>query len=500
MIGAMTEERAHKRPFLLAAYMALCAALLTAVVVLAYSAISANGYVWDDWEIAARSMGVQGQSAIETVLGPVLPGAPYFRPLVISTFVAEMRWGGPDPARAHVISLAIHVANALLLYAVLLVLATKSLGPLNFKSVTWLACGALLYALHPALVESVAWMSARFDLLATTFALLYLLIGLALRGPARLPLLTVIFLAAMLCKEVVIGLPIFLAILNDVIRPNADDRFLSVSRLKGLIEGVVICLLGAIIYFYAKSHYIDQAIFTDQFVANYWGGWKRLALVGETLLTYLSIIFVPFTSIGPHHPMPWAHSMGVRPIIICAALICFTLLAVVQVLRGRWWMLVGLMCVLAPIMNILPISVAGSIAQDRYLTLPLAALIISGSMVALKSPQWLRVSAQILPAALFLALLFVFLMNVRVTVPLWKSDLTLWAWAAEKHGSLPYVRKNHVSSLIAYGFLDKAEAVLAQEVEVSVATREVKLQEAMLRAQLQLKRVSGRWSLKLLRP
>ncbi|WP_159098814.1 tetratricopeptide repeat protein [Aquabacterium olei] len=491
MIGIATEERARERPFLLSGYVGLWVGLLAVALLLAYSDVVANGYVWDDWEIVARALGGHGRSGLETILGPVLPGAPYFRPLVIGTFVAEMQWGGSNSARTHTISIAIHLANTLLIFSVMLVLARRIRGSLNVKTVTWLGCGTLLYALHPALIEAVAWASARFDLLATNIALVYVLAGLLLRGAARLPILFVLFLAAMFSKEAVIGLPIFFALLSDALERNARPAGFAVIRLRGLVEGVVICLLGAGIYFYAKSYFIDQAIFTDTFVANEWGGWRRFALIGETLLTYASLVFAPFTSIGPYHPIPWDYANGYRPLFVSTGVACFAGLMVVQGLRGRWWLLIAIMCVIAPVINVLPLSVAGSIAQDRYLTLPLAMIAISSVVLVLKTPSLLRLET---PASIAVTLLAfaVFWMNVKVTVPLWKSDLTLWAWAAEKHGSLPYVRKNHVSSLIAYGMIDQAEAVLAQDVTVGVAVREVKMQEAMLRAQLHLKK--GEWA------
>ena len=65
-----------------------------------------------------------------------------------------------------------------------------------------------LYGVHPALVESVAFVSSRYDLLATLFLLLALWLEGRLQGAARVAGVAVAFLLALLCKEVALTLPL----------------------------------------------------------------------------------------------------------------------------------------------------------------------------------------------------------------------------------------------------------------------------------------------------
>jgi protein O-mannosyl-transferase len=67
-----------------------------------------------------------------------------------------------NPAGHHFTSLLIHAANAVLLFLVL-VYATRRTGPSLFV--------ALLFALHPINVESVAWIAERKNVLSTFFCL-----------------------------------------------------------------------------------------------------------------------------------------------------------------------------------------------------------------------------------------------------------------------------------------------------------------------------------------
>ena len=58
----------------------------------------------------------------------------------------------------HIVNLCIHIANALLVYGLILMLVRRR----------WLAgVGALLFGLHPVQVEAVAWISSLKDLLST---------------------------------------------------------------------------------------------------------------------------------------------------------------------------------------------------------------------------------------------------------------------------------------------------------------------------------------------
>ena len=111
--------------------------------------------------------------------------------------------------------LCLHLANcalvALLAYRCTMTGArnpTLSIRPLR---PTIAAFGAMMaYALHPALIESVAWISGRFDLMVTMFSLLALFLSTrADRKPSTFAIATLVLLA-LLSKEMAITLPILI--------------------------------------------------------------------------------------------------------------------------------------------------------------------------------------------------------------------------------------------------------------------------------------------------
>lgn len=479
------------RPFFfMLARISLVAISLPILILLAYHSVLQNGFVWDDWEILNRAMENDGRGAAQTILGPVLPGAPYFRPMVMASFYAELAWGGINPSRTHFISFLLHALNTLILLAIALVIVKRLQCRPGSTSIFWASVGVCLYALHPALIESVAWASARFDLFATFFCLLYILTGLSLGGVGRFPLLLGLYCAALLSKEVAAGVPVLLACMK--IHIESDTVGSGWRRYAPLLECGAILLIGLVGYFYMKSLFIDRAVFTDPYVALNWSGWNRIVLVGETIIQYAKIAFLPFFNIGPHHPLPWRYQEGFRPFVVLFGMLLLGGVSVWRIVLGKAWMLLGVLAIVAPISNILPVSVAGNLAQDRYLTFPLAAFLIwlivgvseKGFSLGERSETFLRIAA--------IGVVAIFILNVRVTVPLWKSDLTLWAWAAEKHIDEPYVRKNYAASLISYGFLDRAEVVLSRRSPGMAPTPQIELQEKLLRAQLEMKRAQWR--------
>jgi len=88
-----------------------------------------------------------------------------WHPLTWISHMLDCQLFGLNAGSQHLVNVVIHVANALLLFA-LLCRMTKAI----WRS----AIVAGLFALHPTHVESVAWISERKDVLSTLFALLAL--------------------------------------------------------------------------------------------------------------------------------------------------------------------------------------------------------------------------------------------------------------------------------------------------------------------------------------
>ena len=86
----------------------------------------------------------------------------YYRPVFLVDIIVEYHLFGSDPMGYHLASLLFHILSVLLLYVFFL--------KLKLKDTTSLVL-ALLFAVHPALSQTVAWIPGRNDLLLTIFLL-----------------------------------------------------------------------------------------------------------------------------------------------------------------------------------------------------------------------------------------------------------------------------------------------------------------------------------------
>jgi drug/metabolite transporter superfamily protein YnfA len=115
---------------------------------------------------------------------------------------------GHNPAGHHAVSLLLHAANTVIFF-----LFMNNLTESRNKS----AVAAILFAIHPLRVETVAWVADRNDLLAMLFVLLSLE---AYRRFARNPnilryaLMTLLFMLALLSKPVMVVLPFVFLLLD----------------------------------------------------------------------------------------------------------------------------------------------------------------------------------------------------------------------------------------------------------------------------------------------
>jgi protein O-mannosyl-transferase len=121
------------------------ALLLIAFVLIAYAQVLRAGFIWDDESHLTRNPCVVGPLGLKEIW--TTTQAVYY-PLVLTTFWALHKLFGLNPLPYHFLNIFLHVASAILLWRVLQGLRVRG---------AWL--GAALWALHPVMVQSVAWIT-----------------------------------------------------------------------------------------------------------------------------------------------------------------------------------------------------------------------------------------------------------------------------------------------------------------------------------------------------
>ena len=141
----------------------LWACLIVAITLVTYLPALRDGFVWDDFENVALNQSLHSLAGLKQIW--VNPHASYqYYPLTYTSFWIEYHLWGLHPFGYHLVNVLLHALNAILLGMALESLAVPG---------AWLA--ALIFAVHPVHVESVAWITERKNVLSGVFVLVSLL-------------------------------------------------------------------------------------------------------------------------------------------------------------------------------------------------------------------------------------------------------------------------------------------------------------------------------------
>ncbi|MBC8133517.1 MAG: tetratricopeptide repeat protein [Deltaproteobacteria bacterium] len=115
----------------------------------------------DNQALLSGSIGLR-----ESFARPYFPAAGrdhiYYRPLVNASYAADAAWTATDPLGYHVTNILLHALASALVFFLLRRMLPQQEGALF---------GALLFAVHPALTATAAWIPGRNDSLLAVFAL-----------------------------------------------------------------------------------------------------------------------------------------------------------------------------------------------------------------------------------------------------------------------------------------------------------------------------------------
>ena len=188
------------------------AVIVAAAVLITYIPAVRGGYIWDDDRYVTKNITLGDVAGLRRIWFDV-GATPQYYPLVFTSFWIERRIWDTHPAGYHLTNVLLHAVNA--------VLVLVALRRLKIPG-AWIA--AMVFAVHPVHVESVAWITERKNVLSGTFYLGALLAYLRFSGIEkpddhrpnrwRFYLLSLIlFTAALLGKTVTCTLPAVIALI-----------------------------------------------------------------------------------------------------------------------------------------------------------------------------------------------------------------------------------------------------------------------------------------------
>ncbi len=303
--------------------------ILVACVIATYAPVWWAGFIWDDDAYITGNPVVVGPLGLKEIW---TTKAADICPLTITSFWVEHIFWRLNPLPFHLVNVFLHGLNAIFLWRVLTQLKIPG---------AWL--GAALWALHPVLVESVAWVAELKNTQATFFYLLSILFFTRYlqkttsneRGRSSWDYCLTLFFAAMAIasKSSTVILPLVLCLCAWWINGRWEWRtFIRVAPILLMSFAAVILSLWT-----EETNYIQWPQSWPQ----------RLIVTGDALWFYLGKLLWPYPliTVYPRWEVDDSDLFAYLPLIGAAlALLIFTLN------RKTWarpWLFVSLYFVIA---------------------------------------------------------------------------------------------------------------------------------------------------------
>src|SRR5437870_1636101 len=297
----------------------------------------------------------------------------HYIPLTWMTLGLDYLLWGMNPLGYHLTSLLLHAANAVVFFFLVSRLLTRALPSLSDRGhalAVSAGFAALVFAIHPLRVESVAWVTERRDVLSGLFYLVTILVYLRAcegeeHGRRWYSLAVATFVLALLSKSMVVNLPIVLLILDvyPLRRLGGAIGWWSEPARRVYVEKIPFVLLAAAasaIAVMAQSSVHAAASLAQLSVPG------RLVVSAYGLGFYLWKMVVP-VNLSPLYELPRTMDPVAPPFILSYALV-LAITAIVLALRrpvpGLLAAWLAYVVVLSPVLGIL--QSGPQIAADRY--------------------------------------------------------------------------------------------------------------------------------------
>ena len=412
-------------------------ALALVMTAIAHFAALGNGFTnWDDPGYLIRNPltvdpladGVSGLITTRELAYPV--------PVTVLAYAGQRAAFGLWPEGFHLVSLALHV-----LCVALAMLLARRLG-----AGSWPAAGAaLLFGVHPIVVEPVAWVVGQKDLLAANFLLLALLVRSGTRGRDAVPnaLVFVLALLAIGAKPSAVAMVVILPAFDYLLGRRPDGRAVS------LYAGLALAAIGSITLglvghgfvggeaprqfgigslaeaLWAVSLHVRHLIWPDPLLARYFpptgGELAAGAATGALLLAALGGAIV----------LAWRRGHREVAFSLAAALLAY-----------------------APVSGLVPLSRGPA---DSYVYLPLALAVIAGARGLGRLMERGRIASRGAALVAAAAVLGLSLASTNQT-DRWAHAGTLWAPVAREYPDDPRALMRVADAYLHIGDLDAALA------------------------------------------
>ncbi|MDI6767427.1 MAG: tetratricopeptide repeat protein [Bacteroidota bacterium] len=366
-----------------------------------------------------------------------------YQPIVLISFAIDHFFHEYQPFWYHLTNLLIHLTNTALVCLFFYLLTTEALLA---------GIIALLFGIHPMHVESVAWVSARSDLIYALFyfsALIFYLFYLNQHRKLFYFLLLLSLVLSLLSKALAVSLPLVL-FLVDYLRGRKFDKKLFIEK----IPFFLIVFLGGMIAWFGRqpadgSIGDEQYPFIDRLILGSYSGGK-----------YLWNLLAPFNlQVINDYPKI---SGNVFPSDVKFYLILFILVIIglIYCYKRSREIFFGGMFFLLTILSVLPFfSFNLPVVADRYSYIPSVGIFYIGAVsFSHFRCRYEQYHPFIYRTFIVFVLLYLtwFLTLTWNRTKIWKDGITLWTEAIRTNLANPLAYNQRGVAYLTSGFYNEA--------------------------------------------
>ena len=438
--------------------------LLPAIVVLTlavYSPVLRHDFVdYDDLTFVVNNAHIQSGVTLEGIIWAFTSVyEANWIPLTWLSHMLDVQLFGMNAAGHHFVNVLFHTASTLLLF----IFFKRTTGS-AWRSATV----ALLFALHPLHVESVAWIAERKDVLSGFFWMLTLCAYAYYAdkpGVARYLAAVGLFIPGLLAKPMLVTLPFVLLLadwwpLGRWRAPGTEERSEYAPRFKRLIGEkipfIFLSLCAGFITYIAQQHDISYKLSLAQ----------KASRAVTSYIAYLAKMFWPGNLAVIY---PFSSDMPSPARIIMSTVLLLMITGVVFLLRKRFPFLVtGWIWYLVTLLPVIGLVHIGHHSMaDRYTYIPLIGIFVilvwgGASGIASKRGPGKVAAAILLPAAMA-ALVVITSMQLKH----WKNSITLFSHAVEVTQKNWIAHNNLGKVILDEGRIDEAIMHFTRAVEAN---------------------------------
>lgn len=337
--------------------------IIVIVAFVSFSSSFENGFLqWDDNLQITENRDIKELSlnSIKTFFSSFYVGM--YQPITTITYAIDYKIAGLDSRFFHFSNILYHLLNIILVYTLIY----------RIKPNLYLASFiTLVFAIHPLQVESVAWLSARSNLIYSFFYLLalikyidYIKSDLNIRYYLFSSLF---FVLSILSKSTAVTLPILLFVFDYYYKRNVLSKRVILEKTPLILLSISIGILT--IFARKEADHLTN-------LSNYFNLFERFLLACYAVLFYLSKLFAPI-NLSAFYNYPLKTNDFLPIIYYLAPILLFGLAFIIFRLKQFTKEIIfGIGLFLIPISIVLQIIPVGSqTVTERYMYLPMLGLL-----------------------------------------------------------------------------------------------------------------------------